>query len=151
MLKWACESLQVVRPGQTTTDRDRVASGTETSAQSVVMDKDSANKSLKRRLVEKILQEKGVSQNSDVDEEILKYLKYAPTDAEAEDGLLFWQTHGINYPTLRKVACYYLCVSASSVPVESMFSITGLILNNKRSSLSPIKLNYLSFIHDNCL
>ena len=112
---------------------------------------DSANKSLKRRLVEKILQEKGVSQNSGVNEEILKYLKYAPTDAEAEEGLLFWQTHGINYPTLRKVACYYLCVYASSIPVESMFSITGLILNNKRSSLSPIKLNYLSFIHDNCL
>jgi len=48
------------------------------------------------------------------------------------------------------VAFYYLSVSASSIPVESMFSITGLILNNKHSSLSPVKRNYLSFFHDKC-
>ena len=43
----------------------------------------------------------------------------------------------------------YLCISVASVAVECMFSVTGLILNSKRSSLAPWKLNYLSFIHDN--
>jgi len=42
----------------------------------------------------------------------------------------------------------YLTLSASSVPVESTFSTTGLTLNTKRMSLGPCKLNYCMFIHD---
>lgn len=136
----------IVRPGSST---ELV---TEAGFQSATMAPpgDLSSKSAKRRLVEKILESRGLSQNQGLEDEILKYLTYKPTDTEADDGLLFWQNHRSDYPTLTKVACYYLSVSASSVPVESMFSITGLILNNKRSSLSPVKLNYLSFIHDNC-
>ena len=42
-----------------------------------------------------------------------------------------------------------LGTSASSVPVESLFSTAGLILNGIRSSLTPDKLNKIVFIHDN--
>jgi len=46
---------------------------------------------------------------------------------------------------------WYISISASSVPVESMFSTTGLILNSKRSSLYHISWITLHlFIHDNC-
>lgn len=52
-----------------------------------------------------------------------------------------WQLH--------KLARFYLSISATSVPVEAMFSITGIMLNSKRSSTSPTVLNYCTFIHDN--
>jgi len=35
------------------------------------------------------------------------------------------------------------------VPVEKLFSVTGLILNSKRSQLSPSELHKLTFLHDN--
>jgi len=40
-------------------------------------------------------------------------------------------------------------MSASSVPVECMFSTTGLISNGKQSSIGPEKLHRVLFIHDN--
>ena len=36
----------------------------------------------------------------------------------------------------------------ASVPVEWLFSTTGLIMNSKRSSLSLHKLNTITFVHD---
>ena len=56
--------------------------------------------------------------------------------AEFEDSpLRFWQCHEQSFPLLSKVAEVYLSMSASSVPVECMFSTTGLISNGKRSSI----------------
>ena len=43
----------------------------------------------------------------------------------------------------------YLGTYASSVHVESLFSTAGPLLNRKRSSLTPDKLNVIVFIHDN--
>jgi len=47
------------------------------------------------------------------------------------------------------MAKIYLGVSPGSVPVESLFSTTGLLLNLKRSALAPYKANMLTFNHDN--
>ena len=52
-------------------------------------------------------------------------------------------------PILSKVAQISLDMSSSSVPVESMFSTTGIISNGKKSSTGPEKLNKVVFIHDN--
>ena len=52
-------------------------------------------------------------------------------------------------PILSKVAQVYLGMSSSSVPVECMFSTTGIISNGKKSSTGPEKLNKVVFIHDN--
>jgi hypothetical protein len=52
-------------------------------------------------------------------------------------------------PILSKVAEVYLGMSAASVPVECTFSTTGLISNEKRSSIGTQKLNRVLFIHDN--
>lgn len=108
--------------------------------------------SAKRRLVEKILKNHGRTDDDahKLDIEISSYLACKPTASEADDAMLFWKTYAAKYPTLQHVARCYLSISASSVPVESMFSTTGLILNSKRSSLVPHKLNYITFIHDNC-
>ena len=52
-------------------------------------------------------------------------------------------------PHLSQIAKVYLTLSASSVPVESMFSLAGLVKNLRRSSVAPHRLNCLCFVHDN--
>jgi hypothetical protein len=56
------------------------------------------------------------------------------------------EERGKNLSLLAKT---YLCASAASVPVEQMFSSTGLVLNSKRSSMAPYRANIVSVIHDN--
>jgi hypothetical protein len=63
--------------------------------------------------------------------------------------LHFWRKHQNDYPLLSSMARVFLCISAGSVPVESLFSSTGNILNSKRCSLAPSRCNMISFIHDN--
>jgi hypothetical protein len=82
-------------------------------------------------------------------DEIKRYLTCTATGEEEDNPLNFWKERCRDFPMLSKLCRVYLAISASSVPVECMFSVTGLILNGKRSSLAPYKLNYLSFIHDN--
>ena len=102
--------------------------------------------SKKQRLIEKL---KSDDSSDAVNDEISRYLASKPTPAQVDNPILFWKTNHQNFPLLSKLARKYLCVSASSVPVECMFSITGLILNGKRSQLAPYKQNYLTFVHDN--
>ena len=49
------------------------------------------------------------------------------SDAEKLSPLIFWKQNSHLYPCLSLLAKTYLTPSASSVPVESMFSTTGLI------------------------
>lgn len=81
--------------------------------------------------------------------EVRSYINHLPTDEEEQNALLFWKTHCDQYPSLAALAREHLSVPATSVPVEAMFSTTGLILNSKRSSLSPANMNMILFIHDN--
>ena len=87
--------------------------------------------------------------DSDVVAMVTKYLSSSekPTEAERADPLLFWKNS--NCMELASVARIYLSASASSVPCESMFSVAGLMLNGRRSSLAPHNFNRLIFIHDN--
>ena len=80
--------------------------------------------------------------------EIANYLTSTPS---CHDVLEFWKRNvslGV-YPNLCQLARIHLSSSASSVPVESMFSTAGLVANSKRSSLSADKLHRICFIHDN--
>ena len=79
--------------------------------------------------------------DSDVVAMVTKYLSSSerPTDAELADPLLYWKNS--NCAELASVARIYLSASASSVPCESMFSVTGLMLNGRRSSLAPHNFN----------
>ncbi len=66
-----------------------------------------------------------------------------------ESPLSFWKSQCGNFPHLSVLAKNYLCLSASSVGVEGMFSTAGLMLNCKRSLMAPYRANLLSVIHDN--
>ena len=63
--------------------------------------------------------------------------------------LNFWKDHARALPKLSCIARVFLAIHAGSVPVECLFSTTGLILNSKRCSLSPDKVSMVTFIHDN--
>ena len=104
--------------------------------------------SAKRRALEHILKQKGVGDSSAIDREINLFLDWN-NDTIEDDGLLFWKRKHQDFPNLKIVARHYLSISASSVAVECMFSTTGYIVNSRRSSLSPAKLNFISFVHDN--
>ncbi|TWW54075.1 hypothetical protein D4764_0236810 [Takifugu flavidus] len=56
--------------------------------------------------------------------EIQRYLKEQIL-TRAEDPLKYWVARKTLYQTLWKLACKYLCIPASSVPCERMFSKAG--------------------------
>lgn len=91
----------------------------------------------------------GLDTPSDVAMEVTNYLTMRRASVAGTDPLEFWQRHSSTFPVISQLANLYLSMSAASVPVESMFSTTGLILNSKRCMLAPDKLNKISFVHDN--
>ena len=84
-----------------------------------------------------------------LEHEVRTYMALMPKAQYQDNALLFWKDHEKTLPLLSKLAAIYLGISASSVPVECLFSTAGLILNGKRSSLTPDKLNKIVFLHDN--
>jgi len=85
-----------------------------------------------------------------ISHEITAYLSpLRLTDEEKSSPLIFWKNHAVVYPNLAMLARVYLTPCASSVPVEGLFSVTGLVKNGRRSSIAPYRLNKLCFVHDN--
>jgi len=81
--------------------------------------------------------------------EVANYLTSTPP--ACDDNLEFWKQNarlGL-YPLLCQLAHLHLSASASSVPVECMFSSAGIVANSKRSSLSADRLHRVCFVHDN--
>ena len=69
-----------------------------------------------------------------LDDEVQKYWLSAEAD-ENINLLNWWNTHTAEYPTLSELAHNYLCIQASSVPCEQLFSIAGQIINKSRNRL----------------
>lgn len=84
---------------------------------------------------------------------LLEITAYLGPDVLSEEEKLsplkFWKRNEHVYPHLSLLARVFLTPCASSVAVESLFSITGLTKNTRRSSLTPFRMNKLTFIHDN--
>lgn len=65
------------------------------------------------------------------------------------DPLLWWKEHKIIYPRIYTYALKRLCIVATSVPCERVFSATGLIINDRRTLLKSNKVASLVFLHSN--
>ncbi|XP_018406811.1 PREDICTED: zinc finger BED domain-containing protein 4-like [Cyphomyrmex costatus] len=64
--------------------------------------------------------------------------------------LTWWTTEGRrNYPNLEQVALQYLCIPATSVPSERVFSKAGQILSDRRTRLQPKHVNMLTVLSAN--
>ena len=77
---------------------------------------------------------------SEVAMEVTNYLTMHPAYT-AYDVLSFWKENRNTFSILSQLSELYLSISAGFVPVECLFSTTGLVMNRKRSQLGPDKLN----------
>ncbi|CAB1311835.1 unnamed protein product [Coregonus sp. 'balchen'] len=83
--------------------------------------------------------------------EVRSYLE-EPLIQRAEDPLSWWQAKASVFPLLVKVMEGRLCIVATSVPSERIFSKTGQILTERRNRIRPIspsKLRHLIFLNAN--
>jgi Lhr-like helicase len=68
-------------------------------------------------------------------EELEKYSQLPQEDSEI-DPIHWWKAHETIYPCLSKLAFDILCVPATSVPTEQIFSKAGDIITKRRNKLS---------------
>ena len=66
-----------------------------------------------------------------------------------DNPLTWWKEKLASFPNLSLLARKYLGIVATSVPSERLFSVAGLVVNNKRASLQPINVEKLVFLHHN--
>ena len=74
--------------------------------------------------------------------------KYESLEKEEYSFATFWKKHQASLPILSNMARRCGCVTASSVPSESAFSIAGHIARKTRSSLTAKNLKYSVFLKD---
>jgi hypothetical protein len=85
-----------------------------------------------------------VSEKSEVDQySALKAI--GPLD----DPVKWWGARSSTFPKLAGLAQQYLAIPATSVPSERLFSSSGLIMNKKRTRLTPAKFGKLVFCQAN--
>ena len=84
------------------------------------------------------------SSRGSLSEEFDKYLKLNPLKS-CDNCLEWWSHNSLHFLNLAKHAKKYLCVPATSVPAEQVFSIAGEVISNKQSSLKPENVDMLIF------
>lgn len=72
--------------------------------------------------------------------EVKLYLFQPPMSSDA-DPLALWKTYDQELPPLGKIARKWLCIPATSVPSERVFSSSGHILVPHPNKLNPRKVN----------
>ena len=65
--------------------------------------------------------------------------------------LEWWHENSNCYRGLSKLAEKYLCIMATSVPSERLFSKAGKLVSHKRSCLKPKNVDMLLFLNHNTL
>jgi len=61
----------------------------------------------------------------------------------------WWEQNNKQYPAAAAVARRYLCVPATSVPSECLFSSAGDMITKKRNSIKPAKAEKVIFQMNN--
>ena len=74
---------------------------------------------------------------------------YLSADSSTDQVLSWWKQNCGVFPNVAKLAQQYLCVPASSVPSERVFSLCGCIVNKKWASLAPENVDILVFLNKN--
>lgn len=72
-----------------------------------------------------------------------------PLVPRSSNPLIWWQSRGVVYPRLCEVMKRRLCIVATSVPSERIFSKTGQIISERRNRLSSSKVSQLVFLNAN--
>jgi len=80
--------------------------------------------------------------------EVDKYLN-EPLISRAENPLVWWVERKKVYPRLYTLVKRRLCIMATSVPCERIFSKAGQVVSEKRSRLSTSKISQILFLNHN--
>lgn len=80
--------------------------------------------------------------------EVEKYLQM-PLLPRASDPLKWWKENKHIFPSLYKIMETRLCIPATSVPCERIFSKTGQIITDRRNRISAAKTSKLVFLNFN--
>ncbi|XP_033249011.1 zinc finger BED domain-containing protein 1-like [Drosophila miranda] len=80
--------------------------------------------------------------------EVDKYLAEENINRK-QDPLIWWTQRKNVYPRLYEYALKRLCLVATSVPCERLFSAAGEIVRKRRTLLTPNKVESLMFLHNN--
>lgn len=99
-----------------------------------------------KKLSETVTQQTPISSASLV---LKQYLDLPYLDRK-QNPLQFWEQRKHIFPTLYRIAFKYLCIPASSVPSERLFSKAGLVTNQRRNRLKPKKLDQILFLNSYC-
>lgn len=77
--------------------------------------------------------------------------EYSSINSVPADGdvLLFWRSSSPRIASVKRFAAKYLCISATSVASESLFSTAGMILSDERNRITPERAERLTCIRAN--
>lgn len=81
-------------------------------------------------------------------DEVNHFLKMPTLDPDS-NALEWWKTNAERLPTLSRVVRQLLCIPATSVPSERIFSTSGNVVTKKRASLRPDNVDMLVFLNKN--
>ena len=70
-----------------------------------------------------------------------------PNLIRTEDPLVWWNNHLEVLPFLSNLARKFLSVPGTSVPAERVFSKTGELISNRRSSIKPKHVDMMIFLN----
>ena len=83
-----------------------------------------------------------------IQQELNTYFAEKPAPADTEP-LFWWKMNAPRYSFLSILARKFLCIPATSVPSERIFSAAGYIVSKLRASLSPENVDALLFLRQN--
>ncbi|CAI6377428.1 unnamed protein product [Macrosiphum euphorbiae] len=80
-------------------------------------------------------------------QQLKRYRQYAEIVPKNIDPLVWWKANSYKFPVIAKLARKYLCIVATSVPSERLFSQAGQVVSQKRARLMPSRVNDLLFLN----
>lgn len=80
---------------------------------------------------------------------VVRHYLELPQPERWKNPLPFCEKHKNVLPDIFKLQKKYLCLPATSVPSERLFSTAGLVTNDRRNRLDPKNLNNILFLHSN--
>ena len=95
-----------------------------------------------------LLSEEIANEGESVVAEVLTYLQERPV-SRVSDPLTWWAANASRFPRLANIAKRYLCIPATSVSSERVFSFSGRIADKRRSRLSAPMIDAIVFLHKN--
>lgn len=85
-------------------------------------------------------------QDSEIDKKEVDKYRAIPQASMMDNPLQFWKERSFDFPNLIVLAEEYLCVQASSVAAERVFSTSGDIVSSTRACLRTDQVDALVFL-----